>query len=478
MSSPVLPRADSVFEAAPRIDPGPFPEAPFAVFATNFGAGLAFRAFASRWLAETVHGCLTFVAVRGEAAPAEVLAARIAERPEALPEGFDRTWLDALPPPHRGFFLLRVIPGRVHLLLLQDDVAAAIDALVGPVHRVLDPENRLDDAALRNLQTRPAPVPSPRQVTIVGAGLAGACVARALADHHIDVRIVDRGPPPGEEAPGTRGSTNPWLLCRPHLAAGPDPLAALTQAGWQLRSVYGPALDPLRSFVMGPREGKLAGHHRKILDRWRASPWIDPVPAGLPLTDGYRQTAAARIDGPRAIAHLLAGLDVRWQTTETEARSVVWATGAPPPSLGLTTHAIAGSTLRAPERVLPLGLAMARGRYLIDDPHGTILGATRHRGSMPDDDGVTLIDDVARWFGLAVSLGPIWQGTRAKSPDHLPIVGIVDGAGLTLGHGSKGSVTAPIAAALLEAQWLGLPWPVPRGVARALDPTRSRLRTQ
>jgi len=412
-------------------------------------------------------------------APSDPSTLALPEVP-GLPDGFDRAWLDRLPPPHRGTFLLRPVPGRVHLLLIQDPVVEALEELEATLDAAFVPdepevvrlaEARCRDGAALVVGTDVRRVAGSRRaerggpLTVVGAGLAGACVARQLADHGVAVRVVDRSAPDAQP-----GSSNPWLLCRPHLAAGPHRLAALTRAGWSLRELYGPALQPLRAFAMAPRDGKRSGHHHKILERWRGSPWLMPLPE--PLDDGYAQTEAGLLDGPAAIRHLLRDIEVEWGGP-VPTGPVVWCTGGPPEGLGLTTHPVAGTVIRTDRRVLDR-VAVAGGRYLADTPGGTVVGATRHRGTAArPDDPETLVQAAATRFGLDVGApAAAWSGVRTKSPDHLPIVGWVEGSAVSVAHGSKGSVTAPIAAALVVAQWLGLPWPVPRSVARALEPAR------
>ncbi|MEM6931640.1 MAG: FAD-dependent oxidoreductase [Myxococcota bacterium] len=439
---------------------------PFALLDTELGDGSGFRRAAAAWLEATSSGCLTVIAVVEQALPAD-LADRVKASPEpGLPDGFDEAWLEALPPPHVGTFLLRPIPGRVHLLLLQDDRQAALDGLAGPI-----------DASLAH--DLPTGRPASRRgsaVTVVGAGLAGACVARLLADHEVDVTVVDRGPPPGTPGEPLRGSSNPWLMCRPHLAAGPHPLAALTRASWMLRDLYGDALTPLSGFVMGPRDGKLTDRHTKITERWRGSPWLAPLPPlGPPFDEGYHQLEAGVLDGARAVANLLDGLDVHWNTEAPAEGPRIWCTGTPREG---RWSPVAGSVVRTPDRRLPPGLAVAAGHYAIDVADGTVVGATRHRGrSVPADAPASLPRAAHERLGLTLGAPvSVWRGVRAKTPDHLPVVGLVGDDAVSAGHGSKGSATAPICAALVVAQWLGLPWPVPRAVAAALAPDRRALK--
>jgi len=69
---------------------------------------------------------------------------------------------------------------------------------------------------------------------------------------------------------------------------------------------------------------------------------------------------------------------------------------------------------------------------------------------------------------------------RATTPDHLPLAGRIDRNGryLLSGLGSRGFLTAPLAAETVIAGIAGRPPPLARDLAAALDPRRFENRTR
>ncbi|WP_305857497.1 bifunctional tRNA (5-methylaminomethyl-2-thiouridine)(34)-methyltransferase MnmD/FAD-dependent 5-carboxymethylaminomethyl-2-thiouridine(34) oxidoreductase MnmC [Balneatrix alpica] len=79
------------------------------------------------------------------------------------------------------------------------------------------------------------------------------------------------------------------------------------------------------------------------------------------------------------------------------------------------------------------------------------------------------------WYDSCQTL-QLQQGrasVRSTTPDHLPLVGeLQPGLFLSLGHGSKGLITAPLAAEIIASQLSHAPSPVPRELSEALSPLR------
>lgn len=71
----------------------------------------------------------------------------------------------------------------------------------------------------------PAPYTGERSAVVIGAGLAGAASAHALARRGWSVRVVDSAPP------GSGASALPWGLMHPQFAVDDNLLARLTRAG-------------------------------------------------------------------------------------------------------------------------------------------------------------------------------------------------------------------------------------------------------
>jgi tRNA 5-methylaminomethyl-2-thiouridine biosynthesis bifunctional protein len=71
----------------------------------------------------------------------------------------------------------------------------------------------------------PAAYGGTREAIVVGAGLAGAACAHALARREWSVRVIDSAPP------ASAASSLPWGLMHPHFAVDDNLLARLTRAG-------------------------------------------------------------------------------------------------------------------------------------------------------------------------------------------------------------------------------------------------------
>jgi tRNA 5-methylaminomethyl-2-thiouridine biosynthesis bifunctional protein len=60
---------------------------------------------------------------------------------------------------------------------------------------------------------------------------------------------------------------------------------------------------------------------------------------------------------------------------------------------------------------------------------------------------------------------------RATTPSRLPHVGqVMEGVYVTVGHGSRGMISAPLAAELIASEICGEPLPVSRALRAALAP--------
>ncbi|WP_210395701.1 bifunctional tRNA (5-methylaminomethyl-2-thiouridine)(34)-methyltransferase MnmD/FAD-dependent 5-carboxymethylaminomethyl-2-thiouridine(34) oxidoreductase MnmC [Motiliproteus sediminis] len=86
----------------------------------------------------------------------------------------------------------------------------------------------------------PAVIP-PQRVVVIGAGIAGASTARALAERGIAVEVIDRGP-----APGSEGSGNPQGVLYVKLPAAPTPQSRIHLTG------YAATLSILQSLHLDP----------------------------------------------------------------------------------------------------------------------------------------------------------------------------------------------------------------------------------
>jgi tRNA 5-methylaminomethyl-2-thiouridine biosynthesis bifunctional protein len=233
----------------------------FVVLATGFGVGHTFLAFWDAWQRDPQR-CRQLVFVAIEPHPPRYDDLARAHRASALPV-LAQALLAAWPPLTPNLHLLDFDGGQVRLLLGLGDIAALLPELslqadafclhgAAPSraalpwhHRVVPALGRraavgatlasdgiaaglraqLVTAAFhaeamadgnsppgatrawhRPRHTAPAAVPpSRREAVVVGAGLAGAAVARALADEGWQVSVFDRHATPASEASGNAG---------------------------------------------------------------------------------------------------------------------------------------------------------------------------------------------------------------------------------------------------------------------------------
>ena len=84
----------------------------------------------------------------------------------------------------------------------------------------------------------------------------------------------------------------------------------------------------------------------------------------------------------------------------------------------------------------------------------------------------TALPDLAAQWSAPPSAGRV--ALRATTPDRLPLVGRLDDAGryMLTGQGSRGFLTAPLAAEMVVSQILGAPPPLGTDLEAALDPWR------
>jgi len=229
---------------------------------------------------------------------------------------------------------------------------------------------------------------------------------------------------------------------------------------------------------------------RLSLEAWRA---LEPSwPGGVGLLPLERDgVAQARVNPLRALARLAAGLpglatevsvnevvcaDGRVQAVVTNVGEfrpghVVFATGTPPPLLGLEkipSGEVKGHMLAtAPTSFRP----SHESATLIEDSR-LLMGGTLDVG---DDERVvhdSVIDSMLAELGGGLRAEYRWACFRPAHPDHLPVIDRVpglDNAWITSGHYKTGILMAPATGAAL-AQWLtsGSPpeWVKPFGLAR------------
>ena len=349
-------------------------------------------------------------------------------------------------------------------------------------------------------------------VAVIGAGIAGAAVRRALLELDVEaVHFEARGP-------GAGASGNPAGLVTPRLDAGLGPVARLaSQAYLRALEVYEGVPEAVISrgvlqLAAGPRD---PGRFQRIAASGLFPPdalkILDPAEASARLgepTDrpGLDQTGALVLD-PRRVVGAWSARDLagrvqsiapqgdRWglQTADggtREFRTIILANGADlsglwpdAPILSVRGQA---SWVAAPGPARPD--AAGWGGYLAPTTDGFLFGATFRRGetstAVTEEDHEANLDLLARArpelaAGLARQPLTGRARVRATTRDHLPLAGAVPGhPGLMVlgGLGSRGLTWAPLLGEHVAALAAGTPSPLPADLAGLVTPGRDSLR--
>lgn len=352
--------------------------------------------------------------------------------------------------------------------------------------------------------------PAPR-IAVVGAGVAGASVARALARLGCAPVVVDA------QGRGGGASGNPAALVTPRLDAGLGPVAdlfaqALRRAGALYRDIPGAVLgEGVLQLAGSPRDedrfGKIAASDLFAADALvplasaEASRRLgEAAPAALDMRAALTVAPAVILAqwAPQVlcadVARLQPGAESGWTLLDAaggrilEAEALILTIGADIDRLleGLPINSVRGQASWTSGG--EAASAAAWGGYVAPTGLGVLFGATHDRG----DTGLDLRDHdhqrnrqalAAALPQLAARLAdaPL-QGRasiRATTPDHLPLAGPAPGAqGLYLlsGLGSRGFCLAPLLGEHVAALAVGAPSPLPSDLADLVAPDRFQRR--
>lgn len=403
---------------------------------------------------------------------------------------------------------------------------------------------------------KPRVTSSSDKVAVIGSGIAGCCIARALAGRGLDVTVFDAGDGPASGASGT-----PAAIVQPRPFSGED------ANGWFHRAAYRRAValyDELAEAgaEIWARRGLLVtGRDEEDAERYRclvetdvlgpgAAAWLTADEAssrsGMAVEQGGMWLSEAGSLNTAALCRALIGdLEVQYRTSVERlqhdagewrllgaggamlgrADAVVLAAGYAAQQLGgfdaLGLFANRGQvTLLEPAAAIAGQRApLTYGGYLAPNGDHHVLGSSYTRLNDPSnrDWGKANSEDNAANLGLLAARFPdlakgltnaakagAWVGLRATTPDRFPVVGGVpdggayrsgyaklrhggspaqfpmaryrDGLYLMAGLGSRGFLTAPLAADMLAAMMVGDPMPQPRAVLDAMHPARFLIR--
>jgi tRNA 5-methylaminomethyl-2-thiouridine biosynthesis bifunctional protein len=352
------------------------------------------------------------------------------------------------------------------------------------------------------------PEPKPGRVAIVGAGIAGASLARAFRALGQEPALYDR------EGAGAGASGGPAALVTPRFDAGGGVIADLfAQAFDRAVTLYrqdAPGAVLRSGVVQLEHQDRDARRFDQVAAQtlWepgavmRLSPdeasqaLGEPVArGGLWLRDGLaieplgvlgawlsdvRQVRGdiARIERVGELWRLLdAGGQVVGEA-ETVCLAAGWGAVALIPDAPLTPARGQASLVTGVSCPTPF----AWGGYVVPTRDGVLIGATQDRGETATDtrpaDNERNLESLARTTpALADLIGgaPIegWAAIRAITPDRLPLAGaLASGLFVLGGLGARGFTAAPVLAEHIAALATGTPSPLPSALAARVHPRR------
>ena len=338
------------------------------------------------------------------------------------------------------------------------------------------------------------------RVAIIGAGVAGASLARAFAALGVGARVFDAA------GPGAGASGGPAALVAPRLDAGLGDHAALfAEAFRRATALYDATAGAV--LLRGAEQRRVGP---KDASRFAAIAGSDLFePGAMRLTPDGLAIDAARVVEPAVVlgawlgearparVETLAWSDGVWRLMDgagamiDDADVVCLAAGMDCARLApaLPLHPVRGQASLA--RGAARSKAVLFGGYVIPTRAGVLFGATHDR----DDTDVRVreADHARNLEALASALPDIaadlsqrpleaWTGIRATTRDYLPLAGAVPGAkpGLYVlgGLGSRGFTLAPLLAEHIAARVLSAPSPLARPLADLVDPDRFERRAR
>ncbi len=326
----------------------------------------------------------------------------------------------------------------------------------------------------------------PGRVTVAGAGIAGASVARHLAEQGIAVTVYD---PAAAVASGASGI--PAMLLHPRLLGDRSP-----QAEWRAHAyAYSQAwVSRFAGFVQSgvlqtPSSNLDAGKLERIASAYADSGLLHMLDGkaatrlgGWGLDGDALYFPRAGIVEPAALTRSLLDhprIDVRLgQRAPQYARPLVLACAGAvrdhAQAAYLETAQVHGQVDIVTMDVRPR-IAVVGDGYLAPVGCGVVTGATFEHRAWPvrraSESNLRGVSGRSyRWKGRS-------RATRTIASDRTPIVGELErGLYVSTAHGSMGTVSAPFAAAMIASRMSGDVAPVHPAVASLVAPQRFRRR--
>ena len=328
--------------------------------------------------------------------------------------------------------------------------------------------------------------PVTRRAAVAGAGVAGASIARHLAEQGVAVEVFD---PAESIAAGASGI--PVALLHPRLLGD-----GTLSAAWRVHAyAYSQALVRrfpgfLESGVLQAQGPNLdAAKMRRIASAYARSGLVEALNAvqatqagGWPISGDALRFPHSGVVEPKMLTRAL--LD--HPLINVQLRRLV-PSGTRPLALacaGAVRRCPAASFLELVEVGGQMDIAAVDERprlpvvgdgYLAPIAAGVAAGATFEHRPWPAEEATArnlrqLSGRRHRWIGRA-------RANRAVASDRTPIVGeLAEGLTVSAAHGAMGMTTAPFAGAIVASRLTGDFPPLERGVEALVEPARFRRR--
>ncbi len=356
--------------------------------------------------------------------------------------------------------------------------------------------------------------PSPSTVAVVGAGVAGASLVRALREQGVGATLFDAS------GVGAGASGNPSALITPRLDAGLGPGARLHVQAFaraiQLIRTEAPASLVARGAVQleaGPRDasrferisqwdGFAPGAVQTLTPEAVSQRLKSQVSVGaLRMRDALvaepMSILTAFLDGEAPQRARVGGVSPSaegWRLTDADGAelgvydAVCIAAGPAATALvpSVPLRPVRGQVTMSAERLA--GEAASWGGYVIAARKGLLFGATHQRydadpAPRHEDDAANLasLATVSPDLAARVGAGRLTHraSVRAAVADNQPVAGQVSpGLYILSGLGGRGYTLAPLLAENIAAELVGAPQPLAADLARLVHPARLAAREQ
>ncbi len=350
-------------------------------------------------------------------------------------------------------------------------------------------------------------------VLVIGAGIAGASIARQLAARGLSVTVIE------QQRPAAGGSGNPVAVVRPEPGGDENPIAVFSAAGviWlaQWLALHGQQVPhafcgALRITRDQRRHDKLRQHAQTMPEDWLSeidiahaselcgqqlsaaafllpkAAWVVPTELVKAMLDHPLITIKTGLRAEQ-LSEVKAGWHLRLSDgSRIDAVRVVLADafGVLSPVPLAVDKARGQLSLLAAREGHEVRLIVCRDGYItpaVDGMH--TIGATIQyddaevsaRASDDEENAQRLERLLPRFVDSSKQLHSGRVSWRSTTQDRLPLVGkIAEGLYASVGHGSRGIACAPLCAEFLSSLMLNEPLPVGSEWVSRLNPLRFR----